>query len=315
MMPLATPLSSSVATTKREHEPCAEDLSRPFKRRCSTFQTDILKSHARISQALAAVPNVEAPSASFSVAKHWQKKSAADRRDALGKAHSTAHRYLEERGVWEGVAQILDRHFTMSAVSPPTQSVVDTETSVEQTEAPISSRDVDHIVDDVVSGLADSHSEKTPVKPLSLPDITAIPKTATETADALAQALSSPDVVPISSVPNPLLTSVPNPLAAFQTTSFPDMTPIKAPSSSSQKAAARVSTCSLDVPMEVFSHQNKDEEDAVVPVSPLSNGGFQSTPPVTPSVPVWSLNEVTFFADENAMEDDEWALDPLVLLA
>ena len=244
---------------------------------------------------------MEDPPAGFSVADLWKKKSASDRQASLSKAHSTAHRYLQERGVWEDVAQVLDRHFTMSLAEPQPVDL-----DLEQPEEPVSSTEVDQIVDHVVSSVVESDEKVTPVTPHSIPDITSIPKTATETADALALALSSP-AAPIYSVPNPLITSVPNPLAAYQTTSFPTMSPIDVPSSS-KKPAPRVSTCSLDIPMEVFS---QEEEDTVVPVSPLSHGGdrYSST-----SVPFWSLNEITFFADEKVM-DDEWEIDPLVLLA
>ena len=239
-----------------------------------------------------------------------------DRRNALGKAHSTAHRYLQERGVWEGVAQILDRHFTMSVATQPRSNYTK---FLEQPNEQVCLSDVNLNVDEVVPGQIESNTEVYSAALNCLPDIIVIPKKATETANALAETLSTPAAAHISSVPDPLITSVPNPLAAFQSTSFPDMSPMKA-TSSCKKSTPRVSTCSLDVPMEILSQQDLVEEEeeeeeeyaAVVPVSPLSNGGFQSTP--ASSVPAWSLNKVTFFDEENA-PNDEWALDPLVLLA
>lgn len=290
----------------------------------SQIQPEVVKSHAKIARALGApspCPSNEANEPSSAVAAHWGTKSDKQRKEILSKAHVDAERFLREKGMWDKLANVLTRHFTMTL--PATTSA--SSDAQEQEEAKPSVVSVvpsscssapstqDETVDDIIDIIVNAFVEKNE-RGAAVPDA-AISSTKDASNHALSHVVSTESLVStshalaespkqqqqpkekkpemkITLVPNPLL-SVPHPLDdAVTPMETPSSTPLPQPTRSSITAKLHVR-----VPMP-FVSRNADDAAHVAPVSPLSNGGSSSRASPTP-VPAWCLADpAAYFANE-----------------
>lgn len=297
----------------------------------------MIKTHANFCRALDVNQTEESYDSSTSAANHWGKKSCNQRKEFLGKVHCSAERFLRERGVWESVATVLERHYTMTlhaqddikatttrskeeepCVTPVQVPSTTAATTVEQEE---DAYDVNDIVDQIVSHMcADDEAVPEPAvaaAPTPLAPTSAIMETASalakvvstpslsavaETAHAATESMQEPPVMEITMVPNPLF-SVPNPLDDIQPDATPsksvkpDVMPLQITTRLHVQVPSRISVVSND-----GSASPNPEQDAI-PVSPLSTAS-----------PVWSMDEVALVATSDDARED-WECDPLTLLA
>eukprot|EP00977_Amphora_coffeiformis_P005821 scaffold1224_cov136-Amphora_coffeaeformis.AAC.2 len=98
-----------------------QDDSPPNKRtrELSCMDTDydraVLESHTKIARVLATPSSFSTTRAGGHECEYvsqWRDMSMRRRKKRLAQVHCHSKRFLEQKGVWEGVADILDRHFT-----------------------------------------------------------------------------------------------------------------------------------------------------------------------------------------------------------
>ena len=141
----------------------------------------------------------------------------------MAQAHVQAQRILSEKGVWDGVAKILERHFSLmlapvehnapesipdSALS--TNVVKSAESKIESQKA-VPKSTVSAVPDMIEAKSVNQRTTNSLTKTLSVPSLAS----ATETAHALAEAMLTKPLMEIKLVPNPLSDSVPNPLLSL----------------------------------------------------------------------------------------------------
>lgn len=308
------------------------------------MKSNVFKIHANFAKVLDAPLNTnrdEMAVPARSVVDHWGNKSNKERKEFLGKAHVDAQRFLSQRGVWDSVAQVLERHFTMTLAQEreaPTAQPESTCSSSSITSQPYANttatqQDVDDIIDNVMSAMCKENAtedeqanidvvpdaEVTSCSPATIKTAHALAKVVsttslkgTETANVLANTMSATTrteqqnqgeepSMEISMVPNPL-SPVPNPLST-----------LSGPAACNQSTALYVS-----VPVAVVS-SDESTSGIVAPVSPLSDTEYSDRA----SPPVWCLDEVTYYGDddknnnkvEGTLGRENWEFDPLTLLA
>ena len=214
--------------------------------------------------------------------------------------HVSAERLLRARGVWDGVARILDRHYTSSlgvtaAIAAPIKAVE----QVSQAEA----------ATEMKKATADPEFPASASTPLPAE---ACLSSVAETARALAQTVSlatmnavakettrEEPILPISLVPNPLQKPVPNPLEEEKAE---DVVPLEIVSAFPVLEPTDPYTVPPPPPVSVVSLP-----DLGAPESPLSDWDSSRRG----DSPDWCMNEITFFAHKA----EPWQFDPLQLLS